>query len=296
MLALALVPAAVLGAVPRVSTNNALEKIAAHWACTAPSVPPCRAANGTIVDTGRRRIERIAHMRTHSMVTLGRRIKTVELTLAVLALGIPGDVFETGVFRGGTAVLMLEVLRQYGRDVSARAFWAADSFSGLPDTHPKDRRDEGKAGRHAGALIGRPHYYTTAQASFEANLEQHGVMRIPHVRLHVLPGWFNETLPRAGVQQIAFLRLDGDVYSSTMQALNALYDKVSPGGLVYIDDYGTYIGCRNAVNEFRRTRGLNVPLVKIGEIREQKSKTPGGIPRVLNLPNVYEGVWFQKPA
>lgn len=57
--------------------------------------------------------------------------------------------------------------------------------------------------------------------------------------------------PCLGIGRIAYLRLDGDLYSSTMEALEALYHKVSPGGFVYVDDYGSYNGCRAAVDRFR---------------------------------------------
>lgn len=76
--------------------------------------------------------------------------------------------------------------------------------------------------------------------------------------LHYYKGWFQETIPNAvgDIREIAILRLDGDWYASTKVCLNFLYDKVVPGGFVIIDDYGTYEGCRKAVDEFREKQGI----------------------------------------
>ena len=78
-----------------------------------------------------------------------------------------------------------------------------------------------------------------------------------------LPGWFADSLPRAPVRRLAVLRIDADLYQSTREALESLYDKVSPGGFVIIDDYGAFEACRRAVDEFRGRRGVQAPLRRI---------------------------------
>src|SRR5262249_51251722 len=75
-------------------------------------------------------------------------------------------------------------------------------------------------------------------------------------QVRFLPGWFRDTLPRAPIARLAVLRLDGDLYESTIQALEALYDRVSAGGYVIVDDYGNVAGCRQAVPGFRAARGI----------------------------------------
>jgi hypothetical protein len=82
-------------------------------------------------------------------------------------------------------------------------------------------------------------------------------------RVQFVKGWFCDTLPLAPIEQIAVLRMDGDLYASTRDVLINLYDKVSPGGYVIIDDYGSWSGCRQAVDEFRAERGISDPLVPI---------------------------------
>lgn len=106
-------------------------------------------------------------------------------------------------------------------------------------------------------IVGERGQFNHSQEAFIANLEEFEV----HLdRVQVVKGWFNESLPKAGIGRIAYLRLDGDLYSSTMEALEALYHKVSPGGFVYVDDYGSYNGCRAAVDRFRSEQGIRSPL------------------------------------
>jgi hypothetical protein len=80
-----------------------------------------------------------------------------------------------------------------------------------------------------------------------------------------LKGWFKDTLPLAPIERLALMRLDGDYYESTWDALNNLYDKLSIGGFVIIDDYGedSWTYCRKAVDDFRRERGIADPLVRV---------------------------------
>ncbi len=127
--------------------------------------------------------------------------------------------------------------------------WAADSFEGLPDPTAEDRNGTGDTGRKG--------EFAYAQTEFTNNLEAFGVAQ--H-RVRVVKGWFDQTLHKAGIERISFLRLDGDLFVSTMAPLEALYDKLSPGGMVYVDDYNSFTGCKRAVDEFRAERGIQSPL------------------------------------
>ena len=84
-----------------------------------------------------------------------------------------------------------------------------------------------------------------------------GRIGYPKELVHFHQGWFQDTLPvdAGAVGTIAVLRLDGDWYASTKVCLEHLYDKVAPGGFVIFDDYGTYEGCRLAVDEALAARG-----------------------------------------
>lgn len=204
-----------------------------------------------------------------TLSSLPKRMTTVNL--ALMALGVPGDFVETGVYYGGTSVLMAKVLQKFD-DQRERTMWSADSFIGLPteDGDEYHRELKGVAppvdGRVANRY-GHPGDYAAPRDTFEENLKANGLRnKSTSPTIKVLQGWFNETLPDAPIEKIAFLRLDGDIYVSTHDSLNALYDRVVPGGFIYIDDYGTYIGCKHAVDEFRQQRGIKDIMYPVFEV------------------------------
>lgn len=94
----------------------------------------------------------------------------------------------------------------------------------------------------------------------KANFARYGLL---DDRVRFLPGWFRDTLPAAPISQLALLRLDGDMYESTMVALRSLYPKLSRGGFVIIDDYGAMASCRQAVTDFRNEFAIQAELQPI---------------------------------
>jgi O-methyltransferase len=181
-----------------------------------------------------------------------KRLDNLETCITdVLRRGIPGDLIETGVWRGGSVIFMRAVLAAYG-DLDRRV-WVADSFQGLPppdpETYPVDRGMDWSA-------IG---YLAVSLDDVKKNFERYGLL---DDRVCFLPGWFRDTLPRAPIEQLSILRLDGDLYESTMVALRALYPKLSPGGYVIVDDYAID-NCRRAVEDFREAEGIRTPIQKI---------------------------------
>jgi len=163
---------------------------------------------------------------------------------------VPGDLIETGVWRGGGAILMRAALAAYC-DVT-RTVWAADSFAGLPkpdEVHPAD----------AGDVHWRYRELAVSLDEVRANFARYGLL---DDQVRFLKGWFADTLPTAPINDLAVLRLDGDMYGSTMDALEPLYPKVSPGGFVIVDDYALS-GCRRAVDEYRARKGIEGELVRV---------------------------------
>jgi len=171
----------------------------------------------------------------------------------VLENGVPGDFIETGVWRGGASILMRAVLKAYGD--CTRRVWLADSFQGLPHPDPAQYpRDAGDSHHQLSSYLAVP------LDEVKANFQRFGLL---DDQVSFLPGWFKDTLPSAPIAQVAVLRLDGDMYESTMQALESLYHRVSDGGFVFVDDYGALPNCRAAVEDFRRARGIIEPVFPI---------------------------------
>ena len=187
----------------------------------------------------------------HSMIGIKRMESLRTLTELVLAEGIPGDLIETGVWRGGACILMRGLLAAHG--VTMRKVVVADSFQGLPqpndDSYPAD----------VGAKF---HTYSELAISLENVKENFAKYGLLDDQVEFLQGWFKDTLPTLRNRTFALMRLDGDMYESTLDGLNNLYDRLSPGGVIIIDDYGALASCRQAVNEFRSERGIDTPLEK----------------------------------
>ena len=166
---------------------------------------------------------------------------------------IEGDLVETGVWRGGASILMRAVLKAYGD--RSRSVWLADSFEGLPRPAPSDYPPD-KDDQHW--TMAR--YLAVPRDLVEGNFRRYGLL---DEQVKFLPGWFRDTLPTAPIERIAVLRLDGDMYESTMLALSALYPKVSEGGFLIVDDYGALPNCRLAVEDFRTAQGITDPIVTV---------------------------------
>lgn len=187
-----------------------------------------------------------------TMIGLSRLDNLEHCVVDVLRRRVPGDLAETGVWRGGASIFMRGALRAYGD--TGRTVWVADSFQGLPKpdaaSYPADEGSD---------LWAEPRLAISLD-EVKRNFERYGLLD-DHVRF--VPGWFRETLPTAAIDQLAVLRLDGDMYESTIVALRSLYDKVARGGYVIVDDYGSVPPCRRAVDDFRNERGIEESLLPV---------------------------------
>jgi O-methyltransferase len=186
-----------------------------------------------------------------TMAGLRRLTNLRELACAVVEEDIPGDLIETGVWRGGSAILMRAVLGACGDE--QRRVWVADSFSGLPSPSPDYPADAGLDYSHERVLA-------VSADQVRANFQRYGLL---DERVRFLEGLFKDTLPGAPIERLSLMRLDGDLYESTMDALTALYPRLSPGGFCIIDDYGALEACRRAVHDFRTAHGIADPIVPI---------------------------------
>ncbi len=166
----------------------------------------------------------------------------------VIERGIAGDVIETGVWRGGTTILMRAVLKAYGDQ--DRSVYVADSFEGLP---PPDAErypaDEGLFFNLCAALA-------VSLEDVRAGFERYGVL---DDRVVFVKGWFRDTLPGLKDHRWSVVRLDGDLYESTMDSLTNLYPGLSAGGWLIIDDY-SIDACRAAVTDYRKEHGITEKL------------------------------------
>ncbi len=188
-----------------------------------------------------------------TMIGMQRLTSLQQCVETVLAEDIPGDLIECGVWRGGACILMRAVLAAYGD--ATRRVWLADSFQGVPRSDPANyKADKGIRAELVAGILG------VSQAEVRANFERYGLL---DDQVRFLPGWFKDTLHDAPIDRIAVLRLDGDLYESTIQALDALYPRLSPGGFCIVDDYLAVKACEQAVTDYRAQHGISAEIVDI---------------------------------
>jgi hypothetical protein len=215
--------------------------------------PPMAPPGKRIFDPVAREKGRDWPSRAHTMIGNQRLGNLRFLTEQVLKDGVPGDLIETGVWRGGACIFMRAILKAYG--ATDRKVWVADSFQGLP---PPDEEhypaDKGSDFHLFDEELG------VSVEQVKANFEKYKLL---DSQVEFLEGWFKDTLPTAPIERLAILRLDGDMYESTIVALDALYHKLSPGGFAIIDDYGAVDACRKAVTDFRSREGIEDPIYNI---------------------------------
>jgi O-methyltransferase len=191
--------------------------------------------------------------RAHTMLSPARLRNLRDLVERTLREGIPGAYLEAGVWRGGACILMRGVLAAHG--VADRRVYVADSFAGLPPPDPRfpaDRKD-------------RLHLFGELAVSEEQVRKNFAAYGLLDDQVVFLKGLFADTLPKLSNQTFALIRLDGDMYGSTLSALEALYDRLSPKGFVIIDDYGALRNCAKAVDDFVARRGLRIDMQRIDE-------------------------------
>jgi len=170
----------------------------------------------------------------------------------VLQNEVPGDLIEAGVWRGGAALFMRGVLAAHGDP--GRIVWAADSFAGLPSPEQSRHKEDEQDGDWA-----KQSWLAVPLDVVKRNFARYGLL---DDRVRFLVGWFHDTLPNAPFDELSVIRLDGDMYGSTMDGLRFLYPKLSVGGYVIVDDYWLP-GCRSAVDAFRAEHGITDPIVRV---------------------------------
>jgi len=187
----------------------------------------------------------------HTMVSLSRLDNLESCVKSVLEDDVPGDFIETGVLRGGCSILMRAILNAYR--VTDRTVWLADSFRGLPPPNSKQYPADRGANWHT--FLGGD----VSLESVKRTFDRYGLL---DDKVAFLQGWFRDTLPSAPIDRLAVLRMDGDMYESTMDALGNLYPKLSVGGYAIVDDY--YLEpTRRAVHDYRAKHGIRDEIIDI---------------------------------
>lgn len=236
----------------------------------------------------------------HTMIGIKRLNNIQSCMEEVLANNVPGDVIETGVLGGGATIFMRAVLKAY-HDTQRRVY-VCDSFvrqptspppkvaqwalraaasvpskqfqhnlfrllqkvnpsKSLPDTQdPSDELvDYVMQVLQNGDKMAVPTRDTSLKG-VKSNFARYGLLDDQVV---FVKGYFSETLPELDATAFSLIRLDGDLYESTMDALENLYPKLSSGGFCIIDDFSSFTDCRQAVEDYRSDEGITEPMQSV---------------------------------
>jgi O-methyltransferase len=229
-----------------------LVKVVCNWIYGDVSHP---SYGDTRFSPSRREIGRDLPTQAHSMIGLRRLTHLRWAVQTVLDEDVEGDFLEAGVWRGGACIVMRGVLAAYG--VKNRKVFVADSFNGLPPPDPRFDKDV--------ATLHTFHGRSELAVSQETVRENFAMYDLLDEHVVFVPGLFQDTLPKLDVARLAVLRIDGDLYASTLDTLEALYDKVVPGGFLICDDYGAVIDSQRAILDFRAARHIETPMVAIDQ-------------------------------
>ncbi len=199
----------------------------------------------------RRKVSLIRAVRPYTLLSYQRLSKLYELASDLERERIDGSFVECGVWNGGSA----GVISRAAQPNNERHIWLFDSWEGLPEPTEMDVSFAGEQGK-VGMDLG--YEEKVKQILFER-------LSLDEERISIVKGWFENTIPafKDKIGPIALLHLDCDWYESVRFCLRLLYDNLVRGGVVVIDDYGHWKGCKRAVDEFIESRNLRLPLVKI---------------------------------
>ena len=190
----------------------------------------------------------LGHWPEHGITMIGLTgLDNIELVMNyIFSENTQGDILEAGVWRGGASIFIKKMLQNNN---DSRKLYVCDSFEGLP-TPQTDRfkNDEGDTHHIKNSYLG---------VSLEQVTDNFRKYDAIDDNVIFLKGWFKDTLNDPSIGNLALLRMDGDMYSSTMDILNNLYDKVVTNGFIIIDDYG--LGCcKNAIHDWFNLRGIDI--------------------------------------
>ncbi|GAA4123122.1 TylF/MycF/NovP-related O-methyltransferase [Aminobacter aganoensis] len=232
--------------------NRYLKVVAASLDGSICEDPPLPASGAVAYDANLRAHGWDWPSRAFTMVGSKRLENVRRLLESVIGSDVPGDFVETGVWRGGASIMARAVLQAYC--VTDRRVFACDSFEGLPRPNPdKFPVDEGSVF----------HNYVDLSVSLDAVRSNFAKFDLLDDQVVFVKGWFRDTMPTLPCKNVAVLRLDGDMYESTIDPLVHLYDRIPTGGWVIVDDYNVVPAAKQAVDDFLQSRSLDLRMEPI---------------------------------
>lgn len=206
----------------------------------------------------------IRAVKPYTMTSPERLNAFILATRHIVRHDIPGDIVECGVWRGGSMQACARTLISQGD--TGRDLYLFDTYEGMTPPTEEDLRRDGKSAEELLAAQGRDRPIWAVATLDDV---KSGFRKVPYPadRVHFVQGKVEDTVPAEAPERISILRLDTDWYASTKHELDHLYDRLVPGGVLLIDDYGYWQGSRQAVDEFLEKTGERLLLLRMDEGR-----------------------------
>lgn len=188
--------------------------------------------------------------RQYSMTSPERMYSLHKAVEYLVRAGVPGDIVETGVWRGGSSMMSALTLESLGD--RQRTLWLYDTFEGMPEPTEFDYSIEGESAQELFEEI--PNWLAAPIEVVRANMLSTGISAD---RLKLIAGKVEDTIPSSGIpEEIALLRLDTDWYASNKHELENLYPRLVSGGILIVDDYEHWAGVKKSVDEYFAAHGI----------------------------------------
>jgi O-methyltransferase len=191
----------------------------------------------------------LSEVAPYTLTSPERIFSLIEAVSHVARRNIPGAIVECGVWRGGS--MMATALTLQSLNCADRELYLFDTFEGMPKPEDVDVHASGQAAMTE--FIQEQRGEDSSAVCYASLDEVKSAMartKYNPARIHFIRGKVEETIPAQAPESIALLRLDTDWYESTRHELEHLFPRLSPGGILIIDDYGDWQGARKATDEF----------------------------------------------
>ena len=208
-------------------------------------------------------IDIISKAKPFTATTYERMIALIEAVRYIIKYSIPGDIVECGVWRGGSIIAIIETLKQM--HVNNKDIYCYDTFEGMVKPGEEDicLINSKKAFEEYESLKidkNSSHWYCATLDEVKRNV--YSTNYSPE-KIHFIKGRVEDTIPLQTPSEISLLRLDTDWYESTKHELNHLFPRLAKGGVLIIDDFGHWQGCRKAVDEYFKVNNTPIFLNRI---------------------------------
>ena len=191
-----------------------------------------------------------------TMTSPERIISLTRATEYIIKNNIQGSIVECGVWKGGSIMAVLEVLKKFQTE---KEIYLYDTFEGMTEPQDIDLSYKGKSAKEIYDKSNNQWCYSSIE-EVKNNLSK---IEYNNKKLHFVKGKVEDTIPDTLPENISILRLDTDWYESTKHEMKYLFPKLVKGGILIIDDYGHWSGCKKAIDEYLEENNIKMFLNRV---------------------------------